>query len=332
MKKVLLLIALGLSASLADAAENIQLDPANLIGGWNPDTPGINYDAATGKLTLNNWEGNAWNFDPGISTSDYEGVKIELTEGVGQGYTSMAISYENGSSQNISMAEGATVVQTDFIFDSPVKSISFSYGNWSGSGPETGALYFQQCQIIAKGTGSASGENVMDKGTFSAGWSSFDASTLVLNLGGWDHAKWTFNPALEGSKYEKVVFNFAEPIPNDAAQIELLYEGSDNAVSAGSLVKGATKVVAYFPEDKNISAVGFTASDGTELKIASAVIVPRGNTTGGIDATVADNTNTATDVYNLQGVIVRSNVAIENAVDNLPSGLYIVNGKKIAVK
>lgn len=329
MKKISILFALGLFASIAQASEDMLLDPANLIGGWNPETPGINYDASIGKLTLNNWESNAWNFNPGISTSDYEGVKIELAEGVGQGYTSMAITYENGSSQNVSMAEGSYVVQTDFVFDSPVKSISFSYGNWSGSGPEAGVLYFKQCQVIAKGTGSMSGENVMNIGTFSAGWSSFDTTTNTLNLGGWDHAKWTFNPALEGSKHEKVVFNFTEPIPNDAAQIELLYEGSDNTVSAGSLVKGATKVVAYFPEDKNISAIGFTASDGTELKIASAVVVTRN--TNNVTTTSAVS-STTTDVYNMQGVKVRSNIILENATDNLPNGLYIVNGKKIAIK
>lgn len=331
MKKTLLFIALGVAAMHAGAAENILLDPANLIGGYNPDTPGINYDPATGKLTLNNWEGNAWNFDPGISTDDYEGVKIELSQPVGQGYTSMAITYENGSNQNVSMAEGSTTVQTDFIFDSPVKSISFSYGNWSGSGPEAGALYLQQCLVIAKGAGSGEGEDILGKGTFSSGWSGYDATTNTLSLGGWDHAKWAFDPALDGETYAKVVFSFTEPIPNDAAQIELQYEGSDNAVSAGSLVKGANKVVAYFPEDKNISAIGFTASDGTELKIASARIFKRDNSTGIVALPMSDSAATA-DVYSLQGVKVRSNAAVENATDNLPAGIYIVNGKKVMVR
>lgn len=331
MKKFLLLITLGLSASLVEAANNQVLDPTNLIAGWNPDTPGLNYDATTGKLTLNNWEGNAWNFNPGISTTDYEGVKIELTEGVGQGYTSMTISYENGSSQNVAMPEGETTVQTDFIFDSPVTSISFSYGNWTGSGPDTGALYFKQCLVIAKGESTAGYTDLLEKGTFSAGWSSFDATSSVLNIGGWDHVKWTFTPALEGAKYEKIVFTFAEPIPNDAAQIELIYEGNDNAVSCGSLVKGASKVVAYIPTNKNISGVGFTATDGTALTIASAIAVERADLSG-VNTVIIDATAAMTDVYNLQGVRIRSNVAVENATENLPAGLYIINGKKVSVK
>ena len=331
MKKLLLLIALGVSASCVEAANDLTLDPSDLIAGWNLDTPGLNYDAAAGKLTLNNWEGNSWNFNPGISTTDYEGVKIELTEGVGQGYTSMTISYENGSSQNVAMPEGETSIQSDFIFDSPVTSISFAYGNWTGSGPDTGALYFKQCLLVAKSESTASVTDILANGIFSAGWSSFEASSNVLNIGGWDHVKWAFSPALEGAKYEKIVFTFAEPIPSDAAQIELIYEGSDNAVSCGSLVKGASKVVAYLPANKNISGVGFTASEGAALSISSAVVVERANLSS-VNTVVNDAIALTTDVYNLQGVCVRSNVLVENATENLPAGLYIINGKKVAVK
>ena len=37
------------------------------------------------------------------------------------------------------------------------------------------------------------------------------------------------------------------------------------------------------------------------------------------------------NVYNLQGMMVRSNVVAEEASVALPAGIYIVNGKKIAV-
>lgn len=36
-------------------------------------------------------------------------------------------------------------------------------------------------------------------------------------------------------------------------------------------------------------------------------------------------------VYNLQGVLVKKTTD-RSEIDNLPSGLYIVNGKKIAIK
>lgn len=38
------------------------------------------------------------------------------------------------------------------------------------------------------------------------------------------------------------------------------------------------------------------------------------------------------DVYNIQGVLIRHNVATEHALENLTSGLYIINGKKYLIK
>lgn len=37
-------------------------------------------------------------------------------------------------------------------------------------------------------------------------------------------------------------------------------------------------------------------------------------------------------VYNLQGIAVKTNAAMATALDNLPAGIYIVNGKKFAVR
>lgn len=37
-------------------------------------------------------------------------------------------------------------------------------------------------------------------------------------------------------------------------------------------------------------------------------------------------------VYNLQGIVVKTNAAMATAFDNLPAGIYIVNGKKYAVR
>lgn len=38
------------------------------------------------------------------------------------------------------------------------------------------------------------------------------------------------------------------------------------------------------------------------------------------------------DVYNLQGIVVRSDADAANPTAGLPAGLYIANGKKIAVR
>ena len=54
-------------------------------------------------------------------------------------------------------------------------------------------------------------------------------------------------------------------------------------------------------------------------------------TTTGIDSTVAEEDATV-DVYNLNGILVRQNVKMGEALDGLQKGIYIVNGTKKAVK
>ena len=54
-------------------------------------------------------------------------------------------------------------------------------------------------------------------------------------------------------------------------------------------------------------------------------------TTTGIDGTVAE-ADTTVNVYNLNGILVRQNVKMSEALDGLQKGIYIVNGTKKAVK
>ena len=54
-------------------------------------------------------------------------------------------------------------------------------------------------------------------------------------------------------------------------------------------------------------------------------------TTTGIDGTVAEEDATV-NVYNLNGILVRQNVKMGEALDGLQKGVYIVNGTKKAVK
>ena len=54
-------------------------------------------------------------------------------------------------------------------------------------------------------------------------------------------------------------------------------------------------------------------------------------TTTGIDGTVAEADATV-NVYNLNGILVRQNVKMSEALDGLQKGIYIVNGTKKAVK
>ena len=52
-------------------------------------------------------------------------------------------------------------------------------------------------------------------------------------------------------------------------------------------------------------------------------------TNSGIDAVNADESAASTPVYNLQGILVKRNA---DDLSGLPAGLYIIGGKKVAVK
>ena len=61
------------------------------------------------------------------------------------------------------------------------------------------------------------------------------------------------------------------------------------------------------------------------MPFSSVVTIPEGG--DGIETvTVAD---AKVNVYNLQGVVVKTNVNTANALDGLKQGIYIVNGKKV---
>lgn len=55
-------------------------------------------------------------------------------------------------------------------------------------------------------------------------------------------------------------------------------------------------------------------------------------TTSGIVSAVADEAEAVVDVYNLQGVRVRKGVKRSEATQDLPQGIYIIDGEKVIVK
>lgn len=65
---------------------------------------------------------------------------------------------------------------------------------------------------------------------------------------------------------------------------------------------------------------------------SKSIAVIKGDIPTGVDDTIADEDAPAVDVYSLSGVMLRHSVCADEAVSGLPRGLYIVGGKKIAVR
>lgn len=71
--------------------------------------------------------------------------------------------------------------------------------------------------------------------------------------------------------------------------------------------------------------------DATELAEHPATLkMNNGSGTASVlDSVLSSETPAITNVYNLQGIMLRSNVETAQALEGLPAGIYIVNGKKI---
>ena len=70
-------------------------------------------------------------------------------------------------------------------------------------------------------------------------------------------------------------------------------------------------------------------SEAPEMMPAEDVVIEGSFTVDGIEAVV---TNRLVDVYTLQGVMVKRQIPVEELEQELPSGIYIVNGKKMVIK
>lgn len=64
----------------------------------------------------------------------------------------------------------------------------------------------------------------------------------------------------------------------------------------------------------------------------TAIALRNDNNQSTIVSSLTSDRNAPVTVYNLQGIAVKTNAAMATALDHLPAGVYIVNGKKFAVR
>ena len=124
-----------------------------------------------------------------------------------------------------------------------------------------------------------------------------------------------------------------------------------NSFMTGTLVEKAAADQGTYVLQNQDGKVGFYLVDDAQPKVGAyraylnAEAAPAGSnvqafilkgidgdgTTTGIDGTMAEADATV-NVYNLNGILVRQNVKMSEALDGLQKGIYIVNGTKKAVK
>jgi hypothetical protein len=133
----------------------------------------------------------------------------------------------------------------------------------------------------------------------------------------------TFEPVEKGYSRTKTITVTGTDLAED---ITATITGStDFTVSATTLKEGATELnVEYSPTSTSTNTAKLTLSS----KYADDVVIAlTGSMVTGIDAIAAENRNV--NVYNLNGVLVRKNVAAGKAMNGLAKGVYLINGRKI---
>lgn len=159
-------------------------------------------------------------------------------------------------------------------------------------------------------------------------------------------------------QYEGSTSYYVTLVDGDAIKVYLASQPEKYAVTITQNVEDAISAVATDGQAYSNYASGFTALDGTIVSItlaedSKATVTVDGaaveaDADGKYNVVVTKETNIVVDktnaieevvevetlnnnVYNLQGILVVKNVT-ESQINALPAGLYIINGKKVAVK
>lgn len=158
-------------------------------------------------------------------------------------------------------------------------------------------------------------------------------------------------------QYEGSTSYYVTLVDGDAIKVYLASQPEKYAVTITQNVEDAISAVATDGQAYSNYASGFTVLDGTVVSItladtkASVTVdgaAVEADADGKYNVVITKETNIVVDktnaieevvevetlnnnVYNLQGILVVKN-ATESQINALPAGLYIINGKKVAVK
>lgn len=85
--------------------------------------------------------------------------------------------------------------------------------------------------------------------------------------------------------------------------------------------------------DVNALMIQSNPEGGSPYNITAIVLRDENGPSTGIESIIGtDNAEAVTDIYSIQGVLVKKGVMLSDAVNDLPAGLYIASGRKIIVR
>lgn len=300
---------------------------ANLLDSFT-DIWAAPYDATTGTITFQeSWGTCGVVYDTPADWSDYLSVDIELEQASIPLFVVVTYAEAEKTVVTIPAGTSSAKIPLDGVGKKAVKQFDIECDEISGNV----AVKFNSVSLVGYDFANV----LPDMSVIYGPQSSYNAETGVMTFGD----SW----ATIGVNYGDVnldqftVFE-VETEPSDILVFVVVEYNAINAEtgrherSLGRIEPGETKLVVYLEDafKNSVYQVDFECDEvdaAHDVKILKAGFAEKDNTF--VEEVAVKNANV--DIYNLQGVKVRSNVS-HNETTALPSGLYIVDGKKILVK
>ncbi len=169
----------------------------------------------------------------------------------------------------------------------------------------------------------------------------FDENTCTIKTGKYGFAGWKYSAGIDLSSYRYLI---AEMEGGNQAAVSFRVFDQDNywtdpAVADFGNETKAVLDLANLKSDSgrlldpsHIFIVGFWSLGNTPFRIKKVYLSDNPDGESALDEITFSPSERSVDVYNIQGMRLRTQVSTADAVNGLPEGLYIVDGKKIVVK
>lgn len=169
----------------------------------------------------------------------------------------------------------------------------------------------------------------------------FDENTHTIKTGKYGFAGWKYSAGIDLSSYRYLI---AEMEGGNQAAVSFRVFDQDNywtdpAVADFGNETKAVLDLANLKSDSgrlldpsHIFIVGFWSLGNTPFRIKKVYLSDNPDGESALDEITFSPSERSVDVYNIQGMRLRTQVSTADAVNGLPEGLYIVDGKKIVVK
>lgn len=174
----------------------------------------------------------------------------------------------------------------------------------------------------------------------------FDENTLTLTTGQYGFAGWQYGKGIDLSDYKYIVVELAEPTTSGAS-FRLFDENSYWTIPASyDFDAQTTKIVVDVNnmtkevdgsmvkcDPSHLYIIGFWSFGNAPIKISRIFLSDDGQVPTSAISVISDlDENNLFDVYTIMGTRVRSQITKSRAVEELPTGMYIIGNEKVYIR